>query len=230
MPDETTTIPYGYCRCGCGEKTRLYPANNKNRGWVKGEPYPFKKGHNGRKVPVDDPGPNPSGLCMCGCGEKTGIAEVTQLRTGDVAGTPRCYLRGHNKKFGPLYEVKDCGFDSPCWVWRGSLVQNGYGGLRVGEKRVPAHRHFYETMVGPIPEGLHIDHLCRVPACVNPDHLEPVTSQINTQRGDKAHLTPAQVREIRKSPDSRRGLAERYGCSTSNIAAIQTGRSWANIK
>ncbi len=62
-----------------------------------------------------------------------------------------------------------------------------YGQLGVDGTKVQAHRFAYELLVGPIPDGLEIDHLCRVTACVNPAHLEPVTGQVNTLRGD----TPA---------------------------------------
>lgn len=66
-----------------------------------------------------------------------------------------------------------------CWEWGGSIDPHGYG--RQGHRL--AHRLVYERMVGPIPDGLDIDHLCRVRCCVNPKHLEPVTRQTNHLRG-----------------------------------------------
>lgn len=71
-----------------------------------------------------------------------------------------------------------------CWVWTGARVSAGYGSLGVGKKTVSAHRFMYTALVGPIPEGLHLDHLCRNRACCNPEHLEPVTSRENTLRGE----------------------------------------------
>ena len=72
-----------------------------------------------------------------------------------------------------------------CWLWTGALTAAGYGQIGTGGRRDPkvyAHRYVYELLVGPIPEGLHIDHLCRVRKCVNPAHLEPVTQGENNRR------------------------------------------------
>jgi hypothetical protein len=70
-----------------------------------------------------------------------------------------------------------------CWEWQGSRSRSGYGRWRVGDKLQQAHRVLYEEFVGPIPDGLDLDHLCRNRACVNPGHMEPVTRQENCQRG-----------------------------------------------
>lgn len=69
-----------------------------------------------------------------------------------------------------------------CWVWQRARTGNGYAAQRWQGRVVPAHRLSYESFVGPIPEGLFLDHLCRNPPCVNPAHLEPVTSRENTRR------------------------------------------------
>lgn len=69
-----------------------------------------------------------------------------------------------------------------CWLWTGSNSGKGYGWFKDG-KGTLAHRYSYEHFVGPIPEGLTIDHLCRVRRCVNPDHLEAVTLRENLMRG-----------------------------------------------
>jgi len=71
-----------------------------------------------------------------------------------------------------------------CWLWTACKDRDGYGIFYYNGTNYRAHRMAYELIVGPIPEGLTIDHLCRVRACVNPDHLEPVTQRENVLRGD----------------------------------------------
>ena len=77
--------------------------------------------------------------------------------------------------------------ESGCHLWNASLKPNGYGQFKFEGTMVLAHRFAYELEVGPIPEGLHIDHLCQVKACVNVLHLEPVTPQENTRRAAGDH-------------------------------------------
>jgi hypothetical protein len=70
-----------------------------------------------------------------------------------------------------------------CWIWEGAKTTAGYGNLRVEGKVRYTHRLAYEEFVGPIPDGLHLDHLCRNVSCCNPDHLDPVSSGENLHRG-----------------------------------------------
>lgn len=70
-----------------------------------------------------------------------------------------------------------------CWLWLGYRGPLGYGRVHVGRKSLSAHRAAYEAWVGPIPDGLVLDHLCVNPPCVNPAHLEPVTNVENILRG-----------------------------------------------
>lgn len=74
-------------------------------------------------------------------------------------------------------------FTTDCWVWTSATNGKGYGKFWSDRKNVCAHRFTYELYKGKIPEGLHLDHLCRNPLCVNPEHLEAVTCRENTIRG-----------------------------------------------
>ena len=72
-----------------------------------------------------------------------------------------------------------------CWLYVGQLDRSGYGKHEtLDHKWRGPHRISYAALVGPIPTGLVIDHLCRVRNCVNPNHLEPVTNRENLMRGE----------------------------------------------
>jgi hypothetical protein len=99
-----------------------------------------------------------------------------------------------NRRSRPLRELFESKFvvdaDTGCWLWQATLTKNGYGLIHkspTGPDEKPraliAHRVSYELYIGPIPDGLTIDHLCRVRHCVNPDHLEAVTLRENVLRG-----------------------------------------------
>lgn len=87
--------------------------------------------------------------------------------------------------------------ETNCWLWTGSLSRGQgrfYDGTKLPSgwaKATLAHRYAYELLVGPIPEGLTIDHLCRVPHCVRPDHMEPVPKGVNTLRSNAASAVNA---------------------------------------
>ena len=97
--------------------------------------------------------------------------------------TPPLFM-GLPERFWCRVEVKDRGYKSLCLVWTGRDDGRGYGRYYLNGKYRAAHKVAYEAAVGPVPEGRELDHLCRVHACVNWDHLEPVTHRENTLRGD----------------------------------------------
>jgi hypothetical protein len=136
------------------------------------------------------------------------------------------------KRGGVAYEVSDNG----CWNFLGSLTPLGYGHLCRNKKFMGAHRYFYELRFGPIPKGLQLDHLCRNPTCVNPEHLEPVTNAENTRRGKKAKLNTEAVKVIKYTMTKRmrmardgfvRKLAALHGVNESEIYRVVENRRWA---
>ena len=72
--------------------------------------------------------------------------------------------------------------DNGCWIWTGAVSSSGYGSAGYESKVWSTHRLTYELLVGPIPAGLQIDHLCRVKTCCRPSHLEPVDATTNIRR------------------------------------------------
>jgi hypothetical protein len=87
-----------------------------------------------------------------------------------------------------------------CWEWLGARDSRGYGNVRVGRRVRKAHRLLYELLRGPLPDGCDCDHLCRVPWCVRPDHLDPVPHLENVQRGDAMWKPGARQRAKRRCP------------------------------
>jgi HNH endonuclease len=83
-------------------------------------------------------------------------------------------------RFIPRIDVQANG----CWLWKGTKDNYGYGRFMFDGKQLTAHRASYLLFVGPLPEGMEPDHLCKNPGCVNFTHLEAVTHRENTLRGN----------------------------------------------
>lgn len=219
MNNHTThEIPYGYCQCGCGQKTEIAKRTRTEAGWTKGQPMRYLFGHKGlENTPQENP--NPSGLCMCGCGEVAPIAERSNGKLGHVAGQPICFIVGHHNKIRPLRPAEDRFWEKvikrgpdECWDWNGSHDQHGYGQLRIDGHNVRAHRFSYKLHKGPIPDGKDVCHDCDYPPCTNPVHLFAGTAKdnlddmvakgrTNNYEGGEhpnAMFTNEQVREFRR--------------------------------
>ena len=118
----------------------------------------------------------------------------------------RCYRRNweHARKGVPpnleerFWSKVDVGHPLGCWQWTGAKDTSGYGHVTRSRKRKRSHRVAYEYLLGPIPAGLQIDHLCKNKVCVNPDHLEPVTHQENLRRGESPPMKNARRTECRR--------------------------------
>ena len=118
-----------------------------------------------------------------------------------------------------------------CWLWTGVVAWNGYGSFqnRRGLSRI-AHRAVYQTLVGPIPDGLDLDHLCRVRSCVNPSHLDPVTRSENLRRspltGKRSENIPCCKRGHEFTPENTMGRKDRPGRRICRLCATERTRAW----
>jgi hypothetical protein len=129
-------------------------------------------------------------------------------------------------KIEKRYEVDPV---TECWNWLLGKTKKGYGRENVEGRNQYAHIISYVKHKGPVPEGKILDHLCRNPGCINPDHLEPVTIAINNRRGLKTKLTPEAVQEIRSMPRFygwRTLVKEKFGIGNSQITRIITDQQW----
>jgi hypothetical protein len=179
-------------------------------------------------------------LCQCGCGEPTKLAPQTRRKKGWVKGEPQRFLHGHHQtqnhfRHGIDWVEMDRGFATSCWIWQHGGNKYGYGKTKLRGRTLAAHRVVYERLKGPIPDRRPLDHLCRVTSCVNPEHLEPVTTAENTRRGASAKLSLEQVAEICQraaagelNTEKVYELAEEWGVWRHTIRNVARGYTWAD--
>jgi hypothetical protein len=147
-------------------------------------------------------------------------------RRGDPDAAPRRDADPLPRFWASVKKTEDC------WIWTGRISEHGYGLFNTGRRslgenrRHYAHRYSYELLVGPIPEGLTLDHLCHTQddacadadnclhrRCCNPAHLEPVTSAVNTRRGSAARKTHCKYKhELTAANTYRQSATGRRSC------------------
>lgn len=118
------------------------------------------------------------------------------------------------------HEVADTGYETPCWLYKGTIQAGGYGftAKPLGDTRY-AHVQAYEAANGPVPKGHVLHHLCEQKACVRPSHLEDVT---RAHHASIHHRLPEGVDEaIRRATGSTRQIARLLGVSKSHVARIR---------
>lgn len=111
-----------------------------------------------------------------------------------------------------------------CWIWQGQTDRGGYGLFRIGPRKILVHRISFELSNGPIPDEMFVCHRCDNPPCVRPNHLF---------LGGMAQLNEAQILEIRRVFDGRRGaltrLSREFGTTPENIKCIVARKTWRHL-
>lgn len=165
-------------------------------------------------------------ICACGCGRI-----VTDIRLN--------YCRGHSPKKRARrsdwlgihrYTVNP---KTSCWEWTGPKNKFGYGIVQISNgKSQCAHIAMYNEKVGPVPDGLELDHIvCNNKGCINPEHVIPTTCLANSRRAN-ATVTVEQVKEIKALLGfgfTRTDIAKKLNISYSVIAHIHAGNSWRDV-
>ena len=168
---------------------------------------------------------------MCTAHEKQWLLEHPRIKTR--------YHGTNDDRFQKYVEVGHGGWGATregCWHWLSSLSDHGYGlfGKSQGDGKsalVRAHRYSYELYTGPIPEGMDLDHLCRVRPCVNPEHLEAVLPATNILRGTgpsavhavKTHCPQKHLYSPENTKISTSGARICRKCVTTHSLARATG-------
>lgn len=150
------------CKCGCGERAPIAKVTNRKRGYIKGQPQKYVRGHATRKQRKE---------CAAeDCDRQTAAtycqkhAERIRLHGNLTGKRPK-----GDEEFRFWFRVDKTG---DCWTWTGGTSRNGYGAFWTKEKRlVRASRFSYALHYGPIPDGMVVCHRCDNPPCVRPDHL-----------------------------------------------------------
>jgi len=172
----------------------------------------------------------PAGLCQCGCGLPTNPSKRKQR--GYERGEYARFRRGHKRN--TIADIRSrivVDDQTGCWVWTGQK-SDGYGRVKYRNRFQRVHVLLYREMVGPVPDGLELDHKCRNRSCVNPSHLEPVTNLENHRRSPQAKLDASLIPEIREMAKrmSHGQISAHFGVSRSLISRIIRGERWGDVE
>jgi len=139
-----------------------------------------------------------------------------------------------NKGESAVYRLLDsvCVTPRGCWVRESSLIKGGYSVLSVDGKLVFAHRYAHEFWNGPIPDGFEVDHLCRQPACCNPEHLEAVTPRVNWERSQsRTRINALKAECLRGHPfDKENTYVDPSGGRTCRACRRERNAAWKKAR
>lgn len=174
------------------------------------------------------------GLCGCGCGHQTPIAKKTSTHYGIRKGQPKLFVRGHHtRKATPDFKYQDWGFKTPCWVWLKKCDKDGYPQVSIGELNCRATHVYFEHFTGKkVPDGMHLNHKCRIHPCVNHDHLEIATPADNVRYSGSTQFDGDAVRKMiamRKQGAQFKEIAETFQTSVRYLKRICYGERWRGI-
>lgn len=145
-------------------------------------------------------------------------------------GRPRKFCNQSCKSFAMKRHgserVIDIDPETGCHIPRRKPTSRGYNIYRYRGRKTSAHRVVWMEANGDLPDGMHVDHLCFNPLCVNLDHLEAVTVAENQRRRKCTKLSMEMAREIRASDEPVATLAARYGVTEGSISHVRKGKTW----
>lgn len=121
--------------------------------------------------------------------------------------------------------------ENSCWIWQGAQDGRGYGHLKRNGRHIKAYRFYYEQKHGEVPKGMELDHKCQNKLCCNPDHLEPVTHAVNSQRAVGKHSN--RILELFKmygNGFTKARISEISGIPERTVCSILNRETWKNIE
>ena len=116
-----------------------------------------------------------------------------------------------------------------CWIWRGATFRSGHAVVKVCGKSILAYRAFYEFYKGPIPLGTELHHTCWEPACVNPDHVVPLTRRQHACAHAKLDFHKArEIRRLYADGWTQQAIADVYGVDQTTVSSVIRNVTWVD--